>query len=384
MSHRQLRPRARASGRWRRRGAAGRAECDQRDRGGLDALDVEQRAAQGDVLPCLGRASLGEDHVVRNAERYRVLAVVHRLTAREPLDRGRSVRTREHDERDASSCGASALWTSGMHRPAPRLSPTDSSSAASSLRPARSRRRLEPAGLKSETNTPPRTTRKKAHTWHEQSASTSVPPTRWSLSSRAASPRSSPTPRGRARRRRWSRSPRRARCWSARSPSARPSPTSTAPSRRSSATWARTGRRRSTTRSTPRRRSARGCSPSSSVTRRPTWASPSPRPSSRSRRTSTTPSARPPRTRAPSRASTSCASSTSPPPPPSPTAWSAARRTSSSSSSTSVAARSTCPSSRWARTTTASRRSRSARRPVTTGSAATTGTSASSSSSSPR
>ena len=51
-------------------------------------------------------------------------------------------------------------------------------------------------------------------------------------SSRAASPRSSRTPRASARRRRSSRSPRTARCWSARPPSARPSPTSTAPSRR--------------------------------------------------------------------------------------------------------------------------------------------------------
>ena len=52
----------------------------------------------------------------------------------------------------------------------------------------------------------------------------------------------------------------------------------------------------STTRSTPRRRSPRASSASSSATPRTTWASPSPRPSSRSRRTSTTPSARPRRT----------------------------------------------------------------------------------------
>ena len=43
-------------------------------------------------------------------------------------------------------------------------------------------------------------------------------------------------------------SPRTARCWSARSPSARPSPTSTAPSARSSATWAPTGPSTSTAR----------------------------------------------------------------------------------------------------------------------------------------
>ena len=73
------------------------------------------------------------------------------------------------------------------------------------------------------------------------SASTSAPPTPSSPSSRPASPSSSPTPRAPAPRRRWSRSPRPARCSSARSPSARPSPTPTAPSARSSATWAPTG-----------------------------------------------------------------------------------------------------------------------------------------------
>ena len=84
-----------------------------------------------------------------------------------------------------------------------------------------------------------------------RSASTSVPPTPSSPSSRAASPPSSPTPRARGPPRPSSPSPRTARCSSARSPSARRSPTSTAPSGRSSATWAPTGPSRSTARTTP-------------------------------------------------------------------------------------------------------------------------------------
>ena len=91
------------------------------------------------------------------------------------------------------------------------------------------------------TGTDPPTTSREAHPWHERSVSTSAPPTPSSPSWRAASRRSSPTPRARAPPRRSSPSPRTARCSSARSPSARPSPTSTAPSARSSATWAPTG-----------------------------------------------------------------------------------------------------------------------------------------------
>ena len=56
---------------------------------------------------------------------------------------------------------------------------------------------------------------------------------------RRASPPSSPTLRADARRRRWSASPSRARCSSARWPSVRRSPTLTGRSGRSSATWAR-------------------------------------------------------------------------------------------------------------------------------------------------
>ena len=81
----------------------------------------------------------------------------------------------------------------------------------------------------------------KDYTWHERSASTSVRRTPSSPFSKAASPRSSRTPRARGPPRPSSRSPRTARCWSARSPSGRPSPTSTARSARSSATWAPTG-----------------------------------------------------------------------------------------------------------------------------------------------
>ena len=142
----------------------------------------------------------------------------------------------------------------------------------------------------------------RSQTWHAPSALTSEPPTLLSPSSRVASPPSSltlrvavPLPRS------WP-SPSPARSSLVRSPSARRSPTLTAPSPRSSATWVLTGPSRSTTRSTPPRRSAPASWPSSRPTPRPTWVSPSPTPSSPSRPTSTTPSARPPRRPAPSRA----------------------------------------------------------------------------------
>src|SRR5207342_2154791 len=51
----------------------------------------------------------------------------------------------------------------GMPRRPPRLSPTDSSSTPSSLRRAPRRRRLESAGLKSETYTPTHDTKEGTH-----------------------------------------------------------------------------------------------------------------------------------------------------------------------------------------------------------------------------
>ena len=110
--------------------------------------------------------------------------------------------------------------------------------------------------------------------WLVRSASTSGPPTPSSPSSRAASRRSSPTPRARAPRPRSSPSPATARCSSASPRRTRPSPTSTGRSVRSSGTWAATGTpRTSTARSTPPRRSAPACCRSSSATPSPTWAS---------------------------------------------------------------------------------------------------------------
>ena len=90
-------------------------------------------------------------------------------------------------------------------------------------------------------STTPQHTEERPSPWLERSESTSAPPTPSSPSWRAASRRSSRTPRARAPPRRSSPSPRTARSSSASRPRTRRSPTSTAPSAASSARWARTG-----------------------------------------------------------------------------------------------------------------------------------------------